>query len=54
MESNNEKKGRFPKNSGVYASVLIRVKRIHGGKDINISINPLDVIIILVLNFLIS
>ena len=40
MDSNNEENGRFPKTSRVYASVLIRVKRTLGKKDINISIDP--------------
>jgi hypothetical protein len=34
MESSNEKKGRFPKTSNNFASMLLRVKGTLGGKNI--------------------
>jgi hypothetical protein len=40
MESNNEKKGRFPKNFTKSVSALFRIKGTLGRKDIIISIAP--------------
>jgi hypothetical protein len=40
MESNNEEKGRFPKTSRKYVSVLLRIKGTLAGKDVTISIDP--------------
>jgi hypothetical protein len=54
MDPNNEEKGRFPKTSKNYASMLLRIKGTLGGKDITISIAPPNVIIMLVLNSLTS
>jgi hypothetical protein len=40
MESNNEEKGRFPKTSRTFVSVLLRIKGTLAGKDVTISIDP--------------
>jgi len=39
MESNKEKR-RFHKTSGIFASMLLRVKGTLGGKDITIFVSP--------------
>ena len=42
MESHDEKQGRFPSTSKTYVSMLFRIKGTIRGKDITISIAPIE------------